>query len=315
MKKIKAFSKKYLIGIIIGLIFVTVVGVSASAVFPSNQTTYNNGTTGMSATNVQGAIDELYNTCFPPSGGDSILNSISIVTSGDGLYKDEYEQGRYIFRGTNPNNYITFNRDKADWRIISIESDKTIKIVKTNGIGGRVWNSSINNWEQPSTLNTYLNTTYYEELDTIAQKQIVAKDWNIGEVDADDSSMEEQINNEKQLKWNGNIALPTVSEYLRANSNQSSCGTYSKNNANNNICKNTNWMINPNMRTSWWTLSLVSGMSGVSAFFVNYNGSMGGSNIDFFSNEIRPATYLSSNIKIIEGDGSQSNPFIIEEEI
>ena len=67
MKKIKAFSKKYLIGIIIGLIFVTVVGVSASAVFPSNQTTYNNGTTGMSATNVQTAIDELYNTCFPPT--------------------------------------------------------------------------------------------------------------------------------------------------------------------------------------------------------------------------------------------------------
>ena len=90
---------------------------------------------------------------------------------------------------------------------------------------------------------------------------------------------------------------------------------FQNSNLNNNICKNTNWMINPNMRTSWWTLSLVSGMSGVSAFFVNYNGSMGGSNIDFFSNEIRPATYLSSNIKIIEGDGSQSNPFIIEEEI
>ena len=62
--KIKELSKKYLIGFFIGLILFTVVGVSAAAVFPSNQTTYNNGTTGMKATNVQTAIDELYSTCF-----------------------------------------------------------------------------------------------------------------------------------------------------------------------------------------------------------------------------------------------------------
>ena len=31
------------------------------------------------------------------------------VTSGDGLYADEYETGRYVYKGTDPNNYITFN--------------------------------------------------------------------------------------------------------------------------------------------------------------------------------------------------------------
>ena len=67
MKKIKEFSKKYLIGTVIGLVLFTVVGVKAVTYFPSNQTTYNNGTTGMKATNVQTAIDELYNTCFPPT--------------------------------------------------------------------------------------------------------------------------------------------------------------------------------------------------------------------------------------------------------
>ena len=34
--------------------------------FPSNQVTYENSESGMQATDVQGAIDELYNTCFPP---------------------------------------------------------------------------------------------------------------------------------------------------------------------------------------------------------------------------------------------------------
>ena len=62
--KPKKFIKNYLTGFFIGLILFTIVGVSATAVFPSNQTTYNNETTGMSATNVQTAIDELYSTCF-----------------------------------------------------------------------------------------------------------------------------------------------------------------------------------------------------------------------------------------------------------
>ena len=38
------------------------------------------------------------------------------VTSGDGLYKDTYETGRYVYKGANPNNYITFNNEL--WRII-----------------------------------------------------------------------------------------------------------------------------------------------------------------------------------------------------
>ena len=67
MKKIKEFSKKYLIGFFIGLILFTVVGVYATTYFPSNQTTYDNKVSGLNATNVQTAIDELYNTCFPPT--------------------------------------------------------------------------------------------------------------------------------------------------------------------------------------------------------------------------------------------------------
>ena len=42
------------------------------------------------------------------------------VTEGDGLYKDEYEEGKYTYKGVNPNNYITFNNEM--WRIISIDS-------------------------------------------------------------------------------------------------------------------------------------------------------------------------------------------------
>ena len=52
----------------------------------------------------------------------------NVVTSGDGLYADEYEEGRYVYRGANPNNYIEFNNEL--WRIISKEADGTYKIVR-----------------------------------------------------------------------------------------------------------------------------------------------------------------------------------------
>lgn len=52
----------------------------------------------------------------------------NVITSGDGLYKDPYETDRYIFKGTSPNNFINFNNEL--WRIVSIESDGTIKIIR-----------------------------------------------------------------------------------------------------------------------------------------------------------------------------------------
>ena len=62
--KTKKFAKKYLIGFTLGLISGSLVMVYAETYFPSNQVTYENTASGMQSTDVQGAIDELYNTCF-----------------------------------------------------------------------------------------------------------------------------------------------------------------------------------------------------------------------------------------------------------
>lgn len=52
------------------------------------------------------------------------------TTTGDGLYKDEYEEGRCIYKGVNPNNYILL--DAEVYRIVAIEKDNRIKIVKND---------------------------------------------------------------------------------------------------------------------------------------------------------------------------------------
>ena len=308
MKKIKEFSKKYLIGFVIGLILFSIVGVKATTYFPSNQTTYNNDATGMGATNVQTALDELYNTCFPPTAGDSILDSVTIVTVGDGLYKDEYED-RYFYRGKNPNNYITFNNET--WRIVSIESDGTIKIIRNESIGDRVWDSSnSNNWVRPSSLNTYLNGTYLTStLNSAAQSQIVAKDWSIGPVTWANNDLKGQINDENSQKWNGKVALITMSEYIRSNNNQSNCKTLLQNQNNPSDCTNTTWMFNNDY---WWTLSShVDNSSRVFAIYPSGYGpnSHGAMNT---TTAIRPSVYLSSDIKITGGNGSSSSPYQIK---
>ena len=51
----------------------------------------------------------------------------------DGLYVDSAEQGRYVYKGGNPNNYLTLNNET--WRILSIESDNTLKIIREDSIG------------------------------------------------------------------------------------------------------------------------------------------------------------------------------------
>ena len=65
----------------------------------------------------------------PPVTGPSIGGQpVEIVESGDGLYEDTYESGRYVYKGANPNNYITFNNET--WRIVAKEADGTYKIVR-----------------------------------------------------------------------------------------------------------------------------------------------------------------------------------------
>ena len=303
-KNVKLYIKKNLISFLIGIIIFGGVGVYAAITFPSNDVTYDNTQSGLQSTTVKGAIDELYETCTALPPGEQIIEDA-------GLEKDPYEC-RYFFTGANPNNYITFNDEKAGWRIISVECDGRIKIMKTadiNTSNNIAWdNSSSNNWARPASLNTYLNGTYYNGLNATAQNQIVAKDWSIGAVTYGNNDLANTINEENNKKWTGKVALVTMSEYLRSNSNKSSCGTFSLYSSNYSSCKDTTWIYYSS--DYWCVLSPCSEYSSnvlgvaIGGFVDNYRADI----TDF---SVRPALYLSSDIKITGGDGSQSNPYQI----
>ena len=311
-ERIKKIVLGYLPGFITGLIVCGGVSVIAATYFPSNQVTYENGTSGMQASDVQGAIDELYLTCTAEKvdvGGKDVI----VVTSGDGLYADEYEDGKYTYKGANPNNYVTFNNEEAGWRIISINSDGTIKIMRDADINtsdNLAWDTSdSNNWNRPASLNTYLNSTYYNSLSSTAQSQIVEATYYAGAVTRDNNDIQDQISDEKVTTSKVKVALPTVSEYIRANSNKEQCGTFSLNNDNySTTCKNSDWMFNSD---NWWTLSPRSDNSNY-LFSVNSGGYVNSYGIaSGTSKAVRPALTLSSKVQITGGTGTASDPYIL----
>ena len=311
-EKVKKIIFGYLPGFVLGVITAISISVIAATYFPSNDVTYDNKESGLVSTNVQGAIDELYQVCTKePTAGDTILDNTDIATSGDGLYEDEYEDGRYIYKGANPNNYVTFNNEKAGWRIISVECDGTIKIMKTadiNTSNNIAWdNSNSNNWARPASLNTYLNGDYYNSLTSTAQGQIVKGTYYAGGVTDDNNDMQDQISDEKAVTSKVKVALPTLSEYLRANSNKEQCGTFSLNNSKYSTCKNSDWMFNNDL---WWTLSPLSGGS-YDVFFVGSYGNVNYDIADATDGAVRPAITLSSEVQITGGIGTESDPYIL----
>ena len=311
MKKIKEFSKSYLIGFIIGVITAFSISVIAATYFPSKDVTYDNKESELEGQNVQEAIDELYGICTTEKTDVGGID-VAIVESGDGLYKDEYEKGKYTYKGANPNNYITFNNET--WRIISIDSDGTIKIIKNEHIGEMSWDKTggrygSNSWARPADLNTYLNGEYLMTI-TTNQDKIVSHSWNIGSVTYANNDLENQIQNENGTTWNGKIALPTVSEYLRADTNKEQCGNWGKyeDNANiDGICPSKNWMFN-SLRY-FVLLSPNNYIGDYSVISVGSDSVVG--DFAFYQKAVSPSLYLSSDT-ILSGRGTESDPYIIK---
>ncbi len=169
---------------------------------------------------------------IPGDGVDMGGQGVELVTSGDGLYEDQYEDGRYVYRGSEPDNYIRFNNEL--WRIVAKETDGTYKIIRDellpqnanyttmayevedhrltenntyctyphNGCG--VFAAVSGTFQTPdgkysgtvtedSSIKEYLNNTYYPTLDGTAKTQMQSHAFNIGSVQYLDESGNDSI--------------------------------------------------------------------------------------------------------------------------
>lgn len=88
---------------------------------------------------------------------------IPIITEGSGLYKSEIDNSRLVYKGETPNNWIELNEgteespNNVKYRIVSFESDGTIKVIRNESIGERAWDQSEERYTD-GTNDTYCST-------------------------------------------------------------------------------------------------------------------------------------------------------------
>ena len=97
-EKIKNFFKSKMLIFAIGIFIGGATGVCAVTYFPSDQVTYNNSSSKLQSTNVQGALDELYGKCKACSstGSSSSGGNIYVLGNGGSVFKYNGSYFQYI---------------------------------------------------------------------------------------------------------------------------------------------------------------------------------------------------------------------------
>ncbi len=272
---------------------------------------------------------------------------ISPVTSGDGIYKDEYESGRCVYRGENPNNYIRFNNEL--WRIISKEADGAYKIVRnevlpedmpfdndnfrdkeSNGAGGtycanssygcNAWAATANMVGSPAefTNGDYSGTVL---LDSSLNTYLNGEYLNSITVNKDkivnhDYNIGAVVSNNNDLAtqiegekaYKWNGKVGLISESDYINAN-SDMNTCGALSKYNSKYKTCRNTNWMYISGTWWSLSPDADYS----YYVwrVYDVGYLDNTIAYNSHGVRPAVYLTSSLSL-SGSGTQSNPFTIQ---
>ena len=241
---------------------------------------------------------------------------VQIVDSGDGLYADEYEDGKYTYKGADPANYIMFNDEL--WRIISIEND-SLKLIKETPLEEQKAFSE--NWEYKNdidfsnaTISKYLNEDYFNTLTPFSQRLIQNYNYKIGNISEEmfyDGELKDLISQEIETELVKKIGLPSVSEYVRANSNVQDCGTLKDSRS--GMCIDTNWMNNSSSHNfyGFWLLNSLNMYDFNYILLVEYNYGVYQGYSDR-AMDVRPVVSidLNDNRKML-GNGTSENPYQI----
>ncbi len=140
----------------------------------------------------------------------------NVVTEGEGLYVDPTIEGRYIYKGGNPNNYIKLGNDL--YRIISLEKDGTIKVIKNESIGSKAWDEE--------------NVRYSTDSNDFCTSEYGCKSWGSKTTTLDSSG-----NKVTQMPWEVNGTLKNLPE------KEASLNTYLNNDWYNTLDKDVQDLI------------------------------------------------------------------------
>jgi len=242
--------------------------------------------------------------------GVVIAEKLKETIGENGLVEDQYTNKRYIYQGNIVNNYIEYSG--KIWRILSIESSGTLKLIDINASFNMAWDSnSVSEWDNSSLYN-YLNGDYLLSLSD--NSKIVKGVWNKAYIYPPSGestySIEDLVAQEKnrinETAINDEIVgMLFLSDYVKATTVEE--------------CKNK--VFGNASCTSWlsdykgWVIDIDANSSNTEenigyAFFEDFGNKVNKSNTNALKN-VYPVIYLDKNSVIISGDGTETNPYKI----
>lgn len=237
--------------------------------------------------------------------GAEMLRKLCNTQSGDSLYEDVYEEERCVYKGSNPNNYIMLNNEM--WRIMSIERNNTIKIIKEEVLTNNRFGLT-NDWESSEALQILIE--YYESFDKESLNIIVAANFYIGPLERSKTlGYAGEKEQEETAIWTGKIGLINPTDYVQASTNDECVSVYSSN-VDPHPCKESNYLY---IGIDWWTIS--PSIENDSVWYVGIMGMSTYTSLNDNTNSpqmgnIRPVVYLSPEITL-SGTGQENDPYRI----
>ena len=271
-----------------------------------------------------------------------IMNKVG-TTQGDGQVVIE---NGYRYEGKNPNNYVLFNGEL--WRIIGVFDSNThgktgqnlTKIIRDESIGSYAWHkSNTNNWSVAS-LKTILNTYYRNSqngteetacyfystsvpgncdftkigLNATSRGMIENVTWHLGGHSTASATASTFYTAERGTTvygsnsptTTGHIGLMYPSDYGYSVLASNCARTTNLSNYSRSSCGGESWLLKNGYE---WTMTHYSSYS-YSVFYVSGYANVG-FNYASNGNAVRPTVYLKSNVYVISGTGSITDPYVI----
>ncbi len=198
-------------------------------------------------------------------------------------------------------------------------TDSTLKEVLNNG---PYWNRASGNCPSGSNGATTSCDFSTNGLTEEAKTMISDAVWNLGgsstydDVTASMFYERERgtdVYSERPTEWTGKIGLMYPSDYGYATSGGSTTDREACLNKelynwdSSSECYNNDWLYNSS--NAQWTLTTLASRTS-HGFYVGNRGNVRGSDACFI-NIVFPTLYLNANVKIVSGEGTESNPFVL----
>lgn len=196
---------------------------------------------------------------------------------------------------------------EGGWRIVAIEPDGTIKIVRNLSVGKKKWDDNSNNDWKTATLNSYLNNDYYNSIESNSKEKIINYNFNIGETQSYNNYLKE-----KEEKYSGYIGLLTPSDFQKSVL-KTRCSTEPMSSDEkeakmtqlaNDDCYKESYLIK---NYDWWTINRNENL-------INYiNGDNNYPKAPSEIIDVHPVIHLN-NFELI-GNGTPENPYQLKKKI